>query len=112
MKDYLAMNTKCLMKMAKWFTLKEMANMDKTMRLWLMFPFRNVLHLKLKLALKREKRKEKQSQRLHFTDQQPLKWKKGTRSRVLGFLMQCGEVVGEEMLIYRTELKVFKEQIK
>ena len=34
MKDYLTMNTKCLMKMAKRFTTsKEMANRDKTMKL-------------------------------------------------------------------------------
>lgn len=59
MKDYWTMSTKCLMKMAKWFTTsKGMANMDKTMKLWLMFPLRNVLHLKLKLVWEREKKKK------------------------------------------------------
>lgn len=110
MKDYWTMSTKCLMRMAKWFTTsKGMANMDKTMKLWLMFPLRNVLHLKLKLAWEKEKkRKQKQSQHLHFTDQQPLKWKEGTRSRDQRFFMQCGGVVGDKMRIYKIKLKSFQ----
>lgn len=96
MKDYLTMDTKCLMRMAKWFaTSKEMANMDKTMKLWLMFPLRNVLHLKLKLVLEREKRKAVTA----FTFHRPAttEMKEGdTSTRLEGFHAVWGGGGGED----------------
>lgn len=108
MKDYWTMSTKCLMRMAKWFTTsKGMANMDKTMKLWLMFPLRNVLHLKLKLAWEKEKKKENKSSHSIYISQTSNHWneRRGHVHEIGGF--SCS-VVGEKMKIYKIKLKSLK----